>query len=72
MSEYLSNLRKYNYWDGEPIKAGFRREGYLRKIQGFSGNSLVRIWDNKSKTASVDGAVTSFIRHPLKLGIPLK
>jgi len=43
MDEIFKNLRKYNFWDKEQPKLGFRREFYLEQISKFCGNSLVKV-----------------------------
>ena len=50
MTEYFTSLKKYNYWNGEPIKVGFRRETYLKKFHGFLGNSLVKVIVGQRRT----------------------
>lgn len=39
----LETLAKYNFWQGEPIEAGFTRQAYLDRLASFLGNSLVKI-----------------------------
>lgn len=43
MSEYFNELRKYNFWSGEAVRVGFRREFYPSKIDGYIGNSLIKV-----------------------------
>ncbi len=43
MSEYFDKLRKYNFWNGESVRVGTRRDFYLSKIEGYTGNSLVKV-----------------------------
>lgn len=43
MTELFKELRKYNYWDGQALKIGFERSGYLENITGFINNKLVKV-----------------------------
>jgi len=43
MSECFESLKKYNYWSGEPVKVGFRRDHYLTRIKQYLGNALVKV-----------------------------
>jgi hypothetical protein len=52
MSEYFDKIRKYNYWNGETIRVGFRREffidrefGNLEKISDQYPKSVVSMDD---------------------------
>lgn len=50
MSELVENLRKYNFWSGEPVKTGFRRDRYLTGINQYIGNSLVKVLVGQRRT----------------------
>jgi predicted AAA+ superfamily ATPase len=50
MSEYFNKLRKYNYWEGETIRIGFRRDGYLEKMVSYTGNSLIKVLTGQRRT----------------------
>ncbi len=36
-------IKKYNFWDGQPIKKGFVRVQYLKKLSKHTGNSLIKV-----------------------------
>ncbi len=50
MSENFNALKKYNYWEGGPIKTGYLREDYLEKIQKILGNRLVKVLVGQRRT----------------------
>lgn len=50
MSEYIDALRKYNYWNGEPIKIGYKRQVYLREIEKILGTPLVKVLVGQRRT----------------------
>lgn len=43
MSNFFHEIRKYNYWDGQDIKTGFKRSEYLNNITRFINNKLVKV-----------------------------
>ncbi len=43
MSEIINILEKYNFWNNEKIDTGFYREFYLKKIDNFTGNKLIKV-----------------------------
>lgn len=43
MSELLTQLKKYNYWDGIPPKTGVKRTAYLARLESYIGNSLIKV-----------------------------
>lgn len=50
MSEYFEALGKYNVWNGEQLKTGYKREGYLTKIEKLIGTSLVKVLIGQRRT----------------------
>jgi hypothetical protein len=43
MIEIISSIRKYNFWDGNPIDLGYSRTFYTDKIGQYIGNKLVKV-----------------------------
>lgn len=41
--EILSILDKYNFWGKQPIQFGYKRPMYLKRLEGFLNNSLVKV-----------------------------
>ncbi len=44
MEEIIAVLEKYNFWDGKLPAVGFVRDTYLKRIQGFVGNKLIKVF----------------------------
>ncbi len=38
MVEIIASIRKYNFWDGNPIDLGYARTFYTDKIRQYIGN----------------------------------
>lgn len=43
MIEIINSIRKYNFWDGNPIDLGYLRTFYTDKIGQYIGNKLVKV-----------------------------
>lgn len=43
MVEIINSIRKYNFWDGNPIDLGYPRTFYTDKISQYVGNKLVKV-----------------------------
>lgn len=43
MIEIIDSIRKYNFWDNNPIELGFARTFYTDKIGLYVGNKLVKV-----------------------------
>ncbi|HQB22461.1 MAG TPA: ATP-binding protein [Bacteroidales bacterium] len=43
MIEIINSIRKYNFWDSNPIDLGFARTFYTNKIGQYLGNKLVKV-----------------------------
>lgn len=43
MIEIINSIRKYNFWDSNPIDLGFPRTFYMDKIGQYVGNKLVKV-----------------------------
>lgn len=43
MIEIINSIRKYNFWDGNPIDLGYARIIYTDKIARYIGNKLVKV-----------------------------
>lgn len=43
MIEIISSIRKYNFWDNNPIDLGYSRTFYTDKIGQYLGNKLVKV-----------------------------
>ncbi|MDD4777233.1 MAG: ATP-binding protein [Fermentimonas sp.] len=43
MIETIDSIRKYNFWDSNPIDLGFTRFYYTNKISQYVGNKLVKV-----------------------------
>jgi predicted AAA+ superfamily ATPase len=43
MTEIINSIRKYNFWDGNPIDLGYSRTQYTNKIGQYTGNKLVKV-----------------------------
>lgn len=43
MSQLIELLKKYNYWNGEPIEFGYPRPRYLQTLVDLMGNKLVKV-----------------------------
>lgn len=43
MVEIISSIRKYNFWDNNPIDLGYARTIYTDKIGQYVGNKLVKV-----------------------------
>jgi predicted AAA+ superfamily ATPase len=39
----IETIKKYNFWNGEPVKCGFIRQEYLSRIGNFIGNRLIKV-----------------------------
>ncbi len=39
MIEIIDSIRKYNFWDNNPIDTGYPRSFYLKKISQYIGNN---------------------------------
>lgn len=39
----LTVVKKYNFWDSEPIETGYLRVGYFQQLIGFLHNSLIKV-----------------------------
>lgn len=50
MLEYLESLRKYNPWDREIQKTGFRRSSYLSEIEKSLGTRLIKVLVGQRRT----------------------
>jgi len=43
MIEIIASIRKYNFWDSNPIDLGYTRTFYANKIGQYIGNKLVKV-----------------------------
>ena len=43
MIEIINFIRKYNFWDGNPLDLGYIRTFYTGKIGKYVGNKLVKV-----------------------------
>ena len=43
MVEIINSIRKYNFWDDNPINLGYHRTSYTDKIGQYVGNKLVKV-----------------------------
>lgn len=43
MIEIINSIRKYNYWNNNPVDSGFARTAYTDKIGSYIGNQLVKV-----------------------------
>lgn len=43
MTEVIDSIRKYNYWNGNPVDSGYERLSYTDKIGQYVGNKLVKV-----------------------------
>ena len=43
MVEIVNSIRKYNFWDNNPIDLGYKRTFYTDKIGQYLGNKLVKV-----------------------------
>ena len=43
MIEIINSIRKYNFWDSNPIDLGYPRTSYTDKIGQYVGNKLVKV-----------------------------
>src|SRR5690554_7581405 len=43
MIEIINSIRKYNFWDINPIDLGYSRTSYTNKIGQYIGNKLVKV-----------------------------
>ncbi|MGE0019509.1 MAG: ATP-binding protein [Draconibacterium sp.] len=43
MKEFLSTLKKYNFWNNQKIELGLSRTEYLQKLKYFLGNRLIKV-----------------------------
>ena len=43
MVEIINSIRKYNFWDNNPIDLGYPRTSYTDKIGQYVGNKLVKV-----------------------------
>ena len=43
MVELFDSIRKYNFWGGNVVEAGFERTAYTDKIIQYIGNKLVKV-----------------------------
>jgi len=43
MIEIINSIRKYNFWDNNPIDLGYARTSYTDKIGQYIGNKLVKV-----------------------------
>ena len=43
MIEIINSIRKYNYWNGNPVDSGYERTSYTDKIDQYIGNKLVKV-----------------------------
>lgn len=43
MIEIINSIRKYNFWDNNPINLGYARTFYTNKIGQYLGNKLVKV-----------------------------
>jgi predicted AAA+ superfamily ATPase len=50
MTDIFANLKKYNFWDGKFPDTGLPRENYLRKINDFIGNNLIKVLVGQRRT----------------------
>lgn len=50
MIEIINSIRKYNFWDFNPIDLGFARTFYTNKIGQYLGNKLVKVLVGQRRT----------------------
>lgn len=43
MVEIIDSIRKYNFWDNNPVDSGYTRTFYTNKIGQYLGNKLVKV-----------------------------
>jgi hypothetical protein len=43
MVEIIDSIRKYNFWDNNPVDLGYTRTFYINKIGQYLGNKLVKV-----------------------------
>jgi predicted AAA+ superfamily ATPase len=63
-------LRRYNYWDGQEIKSGYFRGGYVERFCRYLGNKLVKVILGQRR-AGKSYLLRMLMRHLIeKAGVP--
>ena len=48
--EYIENIRSVNFWDGAFTGIGYLREQYLKRIDSYLGNQLIKVFAGQRRT----------------------
>jgi predicted AAA+ superfamily ATPase len=50
MTENITSIAKYNFWNGNAPDLGYERKEYLEKMHRFTGNKLVKVLVGQRRT----------------------
>jgi len=50
MNDKIASISKYNFWNGNCPNLGYKRSGYLDKVDRFSGNRLIKVLVGQRRT----------------------
>ncbi|MCX6307942.1 MAG: ATP-binding protein [Bacteroidia bacterium] len=69
MNEYFLTLKKYNFWEGNPLNAGYIREEYKRKILSYTNNRLIKVLVGQRRTGK-SYLLRQIALHLIETGVP--
>ncbi len=69
MTENIASIAKYNFWSGNSPDLGFERKEYLKKINRFMGNRLVKVLVGQRRTGK-SYLLRQIVRQLIGTGVP--
>jgi len=69
MTENITSISKHNFWNGNSTDLGYLRIDYLKKIQSFIGNRLIKVLVGQRRTGK-SYLLRQIIGQLIQSGIP--
>lgn len=69
MTENISTIAKFNFWNRNVIDLGYERKEYLEKISLFSGNRLIKVLVGQRRTGK-SYLLRQILRQFIQSGVP--
>ncbi len=69
MTENITSIAKFNFWNGNVIDLGYERKEYLEKVHRFSGNKLIKVLVGQRRTGK-SYLLRQILRQLIQSGVP--
>ncbi|HAQ21489.1 MAG TPA: AAA family ATPase [Prolixibacteraceae bacterium] len=69
MTENITAIAKFNFWNGNKLDLGFERKEYLEKVTRFSGNRLIKVLVGQRRTGK-SYLLRQIVGQVIQSGVP--